>query len=78
MGIFNHHHATSSGLGTASQGYHMSDQENDHEKTSTEHSSTSSAAQTDTKGKSACGCGCAHNTKPVDEEVVEIKEEWDY
>ena len=74
MGIFNHHHATQSNLGA---GVHAAGQDNEKESSSS-NSTTSSTHSGTSSAKSSCGCGCAHKTKPMDEEVVEIKEEWDY
>ena len=39
------------------------------------HSSTHSSASSQ---RSACGCGSCHKAKPIEEDVVEVKEEWDY
>ena len=75
MGIFNHHHATQSNLGAATNKSHMSGEENENSST---HGAFTSTHSTTSGSKSACGCGCAHKTKPIDEEVVEVKEEWDY
>jgi hypothetical protein len=75
MNIFKSHHTTDSNL-HASKGYHMDENETKSQ-TSSEHSASDENSSTSSH-KSACGCGCSHKTKPVDEEVVEIKEEWDY
>ncbi|GEM_PF-6446478 len=76
MGIFNHHHATQSNLDETSKGYHMSGE--DHENTSSNHGTSDNSHTQSSGSKSACGCGCSAKAKPMDEEVVEIKEEWDY
>ncbi len=76
MGFFNHHTKTDSNL-HASKAYHM-DQEDETKTAETSKDSSSGSHTSSSAHASACGCGCGHKTKPVDEEVVEIKEEWDY
>ena len=80
MGIFTHHNKSQSNL-HANDGYHMDDEHENQSSgsASQNHENSSSATHSDTSShKSACGCGCGSHTKPMDEEVVEVKEEWDY
>ena len=77
MGIFTHHSATSSNA----HPFHMGADETKNQTASStsQGSSSSDTSSASSSRKSACGCGCSHKTKPVDDEVLEIKEEeWDY
>ena len=79
MGIFSSHHTTNTGMKNASGNYHMSGDDKDDKTSSSNHDHTPSGTHSSSASqKTACGCGCGHKAKPVDEEVVEVKEEWDY
>ncbi|MBQ7660010.1 MAG: hypothetical protein IJS26_04660 [Alphaproteobacteria bacterium] len=76
MGIFKSH-KTESDLNATSNGFRMGENQThtqtEGDSNEKEHSGASKAE------KNACGCGCTHQTKPLDEEVIEVKEEeWDY
>jgi len=69
MGIFNH----------KTHNLHMSEDETKSQPSSKSSENSSSSAHSDTAShKSTCGCGCGAHTKPIQEDVVEVKEEWDY
>jgi len=79
MGIFSSRHSTNSDMKSTSGNYHLGEDESKSQTSSSSNKSTSSEIHSDTSSqKSACGCGCAHRAKPVDEEVLEVKEEWDF
>lgn len=77
MGIFTHHGSTSSNAHRFQMG---ENQTTDQSSSQTSQGGASSAEHDQSSShKSACGCGCGHKAKPVDEEVLEVKEEeWDY
>lgn len=80
MGIFSTRHQTNTGMKSASsnhQGY-----EDEKSSGSSDHSTASTSSNTHSGSsaqKASCGCGSCHKAKPIEDEVVEIKEEeWDY
>jgi len=79
MGIFSSHHTANSSMKNGSGNYHMSGDEKDDQTSSSNHDTASSSSHSKTSSqKATCGCGYSHKAKPVDEEVLEINEEWDY
>ena len=77
MGIFTHHGQT----GSNAHRFQMGENETNNQTSSQTSQGAASSSEHDQSSshKSACGCGCGHKAKPVDEEVLEVKEEeWDY
>ncbi|MBR2299185.1 MAG: hypothetical protein IJ870_01260 [Alphaproteobacteria bacterium] len=85
MGIFkSHKNSDEDMLGgayaddTSAHTFHAAEDETKNQSSSSKQNSSSATHDSTSSHKSACGCGCGSRTKPMDEEVVEIKEEWDY
>ena len=87
MGIFKSHHQsendTLSGAYADDTGvhtFHTGSENTEHQSGTSSEKQQSSSSQSTSHGthKSACGCGCGHKMRPIDDEVVEVKEEWDY
>ncbi|MBO4294398.1 MAG: hypothetical protein J5896_03015 [Alphaproteobacteria bacterium] len=78
MGIFSSHHTTNTNM-NASDNYHLKEDETNDKTSSTTHNNPSSTAHSGASSKkTACGCGCGHKAKPIEEDVYEVTEEWDY
>ena len=76
MGIFSSHSHT---MNTASSNHQEHKDETNSQKSSVSDENTHSSSHSNTSAsKKACGCGSCYQTKPIEEDVVEVKEEWDY
>ena len=76
MGIFSSHNQTMHSASTNHQGL---EDETNTQSSKVSGSGTHSSAHSNTASqKTACGCGSCHTAKPIEEESVEVKEEWDY
>ena len=76
MGIFSSNTHT---MKTSSSTHQNTEGETHDQTSSVSDNNTRSSAHSGTSSqRSACGCGCGYKAKPIEEDVVEVKEEWDY
>lgn len=76
MGIFSSHSQSMHSASTNHQG--LEDEKNTQTSKVSDSGTHSSAHSSASSQKTACGCTSCHKTKPVEEDVIEVKEEWDY
>lgn len=75
MGIFSSHNQS---MHTASTNHQGAKDETGQTASISDRNTHSSAHSSASSQKTACGCGSCHQAKPIEEDVVEVKEEWDY
>lgn len=79
MGIFSAHHQTNTSMKSATSNHEGYENEKSSETSGNSGTSSSSHTHSNTSAqKASCGCGSCHKAKPIEDETVEIKEEWDY
>ena len=76
MGIFSSHTQKMNTSSSSHKGHE--DETNSQTSSSSAHGSHTASHSNTSASKAACGCGSCHQAKRIEEDVVEVKEEWDY